>query len=949
MNWDEPLAIAERLAASLGGAVVTDPVEAGDGDVLLATAEQLGAPARAAATVIAGSAAEASSAGLTALRERVEAHGLATALATFAAAPGQPGAELPLVVAAPPGSPQVPELLAAGPHSLALDATVETATITAADAPARVCVVSFEASGMTGGGIGTAATSLAESLARGGHDVTLLFTGWQEAGAETSNERWRRHYAERDVRLEVIRAPGGGSVKNLHYPARVSYEVYCWLRDEQPFDVVHLPENMGHGAYAQLAKRQGAAFARTTFAIGTHGPTRWAAEANRVALTREEFLVNEALERVSVALADVLLGPSRYLHRYMREHGWTLPDRVHVQPYATPAAVRPSTTRVPRAVRARSNGGAAVAAPGHPASADAATLPDEIVFFGRIETRKGVVTLCDALDLLAARDDLPRFSVTFLGPVAEVLGQPADAYVAERAERWPWGCEVVSDRDQQGAAEYLARPGVLAAMPSLVDNAPNTVSEAIALGVPFVAAQSGGSGELIDARQRDDHMFAAAGPPLPVPLTAPTVAVDPAPLAELLAHRLTTPVAPARPPATTAAVDAAYDRWHRAVRRTNDVAEEAPGAAAPALPTVTACLLFDGDEELLAEQLAALRDGDGVELVVADLRAADVTGAGPVADGVTVVRPARPGHAADARTAALEASSGELFALVPVGDVPLPSFADGLRRAVAATEADLCACAVLDQLGGADGAVADDEGRDGTGSDGPDGVAAADGDERDAAWHAFVPLPGPPLAGLDGAAFTAGPYAIRRAALERLGGFAADADGDEVDDELLNRAVAAGLRLQVVPEPLAAKRRPGRWAGFRADWPRVTNEPPYDAEQWLRVERPLAADGTLASGDLTGLLRGARGERAQLRAVVEEQREVYEARLAEHRAWIDDLEGKAARWRADQEVLLAEIKALKDESGRLRALNAELSQSAAQLAVRTVRDVGKQVRRRVNR
>ncbi|MDO8210002.1 glycosyltransferase family 4 protein [Conexibacter sp. CPCC 206217] len=950
MSWDEPLTIAERLAASLGAEVCRWPARASTGAVLLMQAEQLDdVPAvrlrSAAAAVVTGASADASSAALVALAERVESRGLSVALATFAASAS---AEVPLVVATAAGDARVAELLAAGPHALTLDAAVGAASASADDPAARVCVVSFEASGMTGGGIGTASSSLAETLARAGHDVTLLFSGWQEAGAEDANARWAEHYAQRDVHLEILRPPGGGSVKNPHFPARSAYEVYCWLRAQQPFDVVHLPENMGHGAYAQLAKRHGAAFARTTFVVGTHGPTRWAAEANRVALTREEFLVNEQLERISVELADVLLGPSRYLHGYMRERGWALPERVHVQPYATPSAVRPGAATVPRSVRARRETAVGVVAPGHAAVGDALALPDELVFFGRIETRKGVVTLCDALDLLAAHDELPAFSVTFLGPVSEVLGQSADAYIAARAAQWPWGWRIVSDRDQRGAAEYLARPGVMAVMPSTVDNAPNTVSEAIALGVPFVAARAGGTGELIAAEQRDDHMFGATGdgPPLPVPLTQPTPMVDPAPLAALLLRRLTTAVTPARPPATLEAVDAAYDRWHRAVARTNREAgatsadgSDSAGAAGPdaagtgaraasvpdapsagadsengALPTLAVCVLFDGDEALLRGQLESLTGIDGVDVVVADLRPADATRLPAVVGDTTVVRPARAGHAADARAAALAASDAPLVAFVPADDVPLPRFAGELRRAAAATSADVYACAVLDGLGSRDATAAD------------------------AAFHAFVPLPGPPLAGLGGAVFTAGPYAIRRAALDRLGGFAADAAAQEADDELLNRAAAAGLRLEVLPEPLALKRRAGLWVNLRAQWPRVTIEPPYDAEQWLRVERPFAD----AAGDLPGLLRGARSDVLRLQAVVEDQRDAYERRVAEQRVWIDGLEVRAAQSREREEAMDAEIRSL-------RALNAELSQSAAQIAMRTLLKAGKRVQQRLRR
>ncbi|MGN6189348.1 MAG: glycosyltransferase [Conexibacter sp.] len=845
MTADEPRTIATRLAAALEQPLCRWPRERETvGRVVLLEEAALDAAederlATAAAVVVVGAQRPVSSAALRALAERVAARGLTVAHASFATVPAATDdapVDAPLVVGAPPHDERVAQLLAAGPHALTLDPHVPVGAVGEEDLPARVCVVSFEVSGMTGGGIGTASTSLAATLARRGHDVTLLFTGWQDAGAGAENARWQAHYAERGVRLEILRAPGTSTVKSPHFPARSAYEIYCWLCAEEPFDVVHLPENMGHGAYAQLAKRQGLRFVDTTFVIGTHGPTRWAGEANRAALTREELLINDALERLSVAHADVLLGPSRYLHDYLRARGWTLPERVHVQPYATPAAVRE------RAREAHAEDAGAAAA-----------LPDEIVFFGRLETRKGVATLCDALDLLAAEGDLPPFEATFLGPVAPVFGEPADAYVARRAADWPWPWRIVSDRDQQGAADYLSRPGVLAVMPSLVDNAPNTVSEAVALGIPLVAGRTGGTGELVAAEQRDEHMFGdrEEGPLRPLPLDALVLPADAQPLAELLRRRLTTPVAPARPPVDPVAVDDAYDRWHRAVRRARGARPAAPAPAAATTPSLAACVLFDGDEQLLAEQRAALA-GDGIDVAVADVRA----------EG--------------ARAVAVAATGADLIAVIPPGDVPLPTFADTLHRA-AASGADVYGCVALD------------------------GRAPDTAGVPDAAVNAFVPVPGPPLAGLTHPAFTSGVYAIRRTALERLGGFSPDARGDEADHELLNRAAAAGLAIEVVPEPLAVKRRPDRWTTFRAVWPHDLVEPPYDAEQWLRVERPFATQ-TGAPADLVGLLRGARTDARRFEGELQRQHVTYEQRIAEHRTWIDNLEAEAAVLRAEREA-----------------------------------------------
>ena len=70
---------------------------------------------------------------------------------------------------------------------------------------------------------------------------------------------------------------------------------------------------------------------------------------------------------------------------------------------------------------------------------------------------------------------------------------------ARRRANWPWEWKVIDDYGQPEAVAYLRGNGVrrLAVMPSLVDNTPNTVMEALALRIPFITSRVGGTAELI--------------------------------------------------------------------------------------------------------------------------------------------------------------------------------------------------------------------------------------------------------------------------------------------------------------------------------------------------------------------------------------------------------------------------------------------------------------------
>jgi hypothetical protein len=117
-----------------------------------------------------------------------------------------------------------------------------------------------------------------------------------------------------------------------------------------------------------------------------------------------------------------------------------------------------------------------------------AVMVDELVFFGRLETRKGVVEFCDAVDILLKNETVASMisKITFLGRAASVLGQNGHEYVRERAKKWtntPWRIETRFGSKE--AKAYLKSPAAnrkgnkrkLAVLPSLIENSPYAVYE----------------------------------------------------------------------------------------------------------------------------------------------------------------------------------------------------------------------------------------------------------------------------------------------------------------------------------------------------------------------------------------------------------------------------------------------------------------------------------------
>ncbi len=173
-----------------------------------------------------------------------------------------------------------------------------------------------------------------DALARQGHDVTLLFTGWH--GARRREQKRALAPALRRPRRAArgrARAWHLDQIKNPHFPARSAYEVYAWLRRRAA--VRRRPPAREHGPRRVCAAGEGAGRGvRDDDLRDRHArpgaSTLGRGGQPRRALTREEFLVERGARAHSALRARRRCsGPSRYLHDYMRLHGWTPPRRAH--------------------------------------------------------------------------------------------------------------------------------------------------------------------------------------------------------------------------------------------------------------------------------------------------------------------------------------------------------------------------------------------------------------------------------------------------------------------------------------------------------------------------------------------------------------------------------------------------------------------------------------------
>ncbi len=604
----------------------------------------------------------------------------------------------------------------------------------------RICIATDDIVGpVRNGGIGTAYSGLAQVLAAAGHDVTVLYTASQVCESE-SIDHWIDYYARLGVHFVALPAPEGevGASRALV----VSYSIYEWLK-QHSFDIVHFPDWQGRAYYSCLAKRQGLAFADTLLCIGTHGPRSWNRMGNESFPSTTDQLETEFMERRAVEAADVVISPSRFMLEWMRGCGWKLPARsfVHQNVLLGEHAAAPAQEQEARL--------------------------REVVFFGRLEKRKGLELFCGALDRLAQGKETPgaAFTVTFLGKSGDMERVSGKDFVMQRAPAWPWNVEMISDFDHRQAIAYLREPGRLAVIPSLTDNSPFTVLECLGHGISVIACDVGGIAELIAADDRQRVCFE--------------------PKDEALARRLTdlarTGLRPAAQAVSSRATCEGWIDWHGTVRIAPST-RQTPGSS----PRVSVCLLHFNRPNYLRHAIDSLRcqDYDNFEVVLVDDGSTDPAALQFLDSLETefhtrswkLLREKNRFRGA-ARNSAAQVASGEYLLFMDDDNCAMPHEISTFVKAATNSGADVLTCCMETFAG--------------------DGAPVPSG-----AGRRWLFLGGCAPVGLFRNCFGDTNALFRTSVFRALGGFGEEYGIGHEDWELLARAVVAGYRLEVVPEAL---------------------------------------------------------------------------------------------------------------------------------------------------
>jgi glycosyltransferase involved in cell wall biosynthesis/GT2 family glycosyltransferase len=521
-----------------------------------------------------------------------------------------------------------------------------------------ICIVTPDLVGpVKNGGIGTACYHFARILAQDGHPVTVLFTCDL---SPCRGAHWRNTYARMGIGFVPLEdtPPLTHDVIGSNWFMDRSWRVYEYLKRTH-HSVIHFQDWHANGFWSIKAKRVGLAFDRTTLTVMTHSPTKW--QDDGMQQFGPEPIETAKLvwaEGYAIEHCDVLLSPTRYMLDWLSQNGFPQPESMIVTPNSYIENTEPAARR-------------------------GEVDNDHLIFFGRLETRKGLYVFGEALRRLR-RDGGPLpHTVSFLGTLVTVNGRPAAEYLERlRQDMAPIEIRVIDTLDHAGAREHIERTRGLVVLPSLVDNCPFVVIESIENRFPFIAARTGGIPDMVDPK--------ATFEPTIEGLTA------------VLAERHGIDHAGMRHPYS---VRDATRIWRDLHGEDGPFGGRRPSPASPtncdALPRVSVCIPFFEQSRYLETLIAALADQSYPDLEVVVVN----DGSGPEASEAfdhvaTVTRDGRfrfltaqnrgPGAACNA---AAEAATGDLLLFFHADALPKRrDFVATLVRALRRSGADCLTC-----------------------------------------------------------------------------------------------------------------------------------------------------------------------------------------------------------------------------------------------------------------
>lgn len=290
-------------------------------------------------------------------------------------------------------------------------------------------------------------------------EVEILFASLAESDHPKDWAKWVRFYRKRGIQLRRLQEPD--VEVRAHYWAMISYLIYQEIK-KTPYDLLIFPDMFGVAYYTVLAKKLGLGLTSTSILTKFLGPQVWSRKGNGDCFRGPHEIFIPMFERLGVEMSDHVQFATPWSREWCDERGWRYPAYTEcLFPFEVPPDV--------------------------PAKRSASEA-DELVFFGRLEERKGLGIFLSAVAKLLESNQFSFRQLTFLGRE----GSPDVARQLRRFEaRWGHivGVNIHTQMQSQEAISYLSQKKCMAVVLSRTETMGFTLLECLAHAIPVVASR----------------------------------------------------------------------------------------------------------------------------------------------------------------------------------------------------------------------------------------------------------------------------------------------------------------------------------------------------------------------------------------------------------------------------------------------------------------------------
>ena len=341
---------------------------------------------------------------------------------------------------------------------------------------AKIKIISKDFQGpVRNGGVGTAFYEYALTLSKQ-HEVECLLTCPESFIEGQDFDFWKKRYkvgSNLDLRLldaEISEELIEG-IELFSPELKRAYRAFLYVKNTDP-DIVIFGDYGADGFFmVQDHNRQ----YKTVCVV--HGTSFWGKFENSESLLDPMDYLQLDLELTCISNADHTIFPSKYIHEWHMRFLGREPKNAHY-----------------------------ICNPYQASSIDSTTYKDikSLIYFGRIEHRKGIDIYLEALMKLQNNKKIEKHVIGKLGAYdsGSVLNM-----LSSKLAKLDGAVQVVTSLNSRECIEYIKEKSGLVIFPSRADNCPLTVLECVKNNIPILISSKGGQVELIDEKSYGSSIF----------------------------------------------------------------------------------------------------------------------------------------------------------------------------------------------------------------------------------------------------------------------------------------------------------------------------------------------------------------------------------------------------------------------------------------------------------